>query len=314
MSILRLVGVPFTRSFQSREDFKSMTDAVDTSDPNSVLNWKVFVTPGVPTMSDDVPPGETVRMWSPISSILIYGKRDAVLVDTPITAAQALALADWVAESGKNLTTIYTTHGHGDHFFGNGILLERFPGAKAIATSKVLTVMQKQRSPQVMAGLWEKRFPGQIPSKIVMADELESDTFHLEGHKLVVVDVGHTDTDNSTCLHVPSIGLVVAGDLAYNGVHQYLAESETHEKRMEWIAALDRIEALNPSVVIAGHMRETNGDGPNIIGETRQYILDFDRIIEETSSTRALYNAMLSRYPDRVNRGALWGSARAMKG
>jgi len=265
-------------------------------------------------MSDDFPPGETVRMWSPISSILIYGKRDAILVDTPVTAAQALALADWVEESGKNLTAIYTTHGHGDHFFGNGILLERFPGAKAIATSKVLTIMQKQMSPQVMAGLWEKRFPGQIPSKIVMADRLERDTFHLEGHKLVVVDIGHTDTDNSTCLYVPSLGMVVAGDLAYNGVHPYLAESQTHEKRMEWIAALDRIEALKPSEVIAGHKRETNGDGPNVIGETRQYIRDFDRLIDETSSTTELYDAMLSRYPDHVNRGALWGSARAIKG
>src|ERR1700758_1027331 len=107
-----------------------------------MLNWKVFVTPAVATVHDDLPPGETARMWSPISSILIHGERDAVLVDTPTTAAQATALADWVEESGKNLTTIYTTHGHGDHFFGNAILLERFPGAKAVATAKVIEVMR----------------------------------------------------------------------------------------------------------------------------------------------------------------------------
>jgi len=100
----------------------------------SRLNWKVFVTPAVPTVSDDLPPGEAVRMWSPTSSILIYGERDAILVDTLATTAQATALADWVEESGKNLKTIYATHGHGDHFFGNGILLERFPGASAVAT------------------------------------------------------------------------------------------------------------------------------------------------------------------------------------
>jgi glyoxylase-like metal-dependent hydrolase (beta-lactamase superfamily II) len=82
----------------------------------SLLSRKVFVTPAVATVSDDLPPGETTRMWSPISSILIYGERDAVLVDTPTTNAQAAALADWVQNSGKDLTTIYTTHGHGDHF------------------------------------------------------------------------------------------------------------------------------------------------------------------------------------------------------
>jgi glyoxylase-like metal-dependent hydrolase (beta-lactamase superfamily II) len=280
----------------------------------SGLNWKVFVTPAVATVSDDVPPGETVRMWSPTSSILIYGERDAILVDTLTTTAQATELADWVAESGKNLTTIYATHGHGDHFFGNGILLERFPGARAVATPKVIEIMRKQTSPQVMAGLWNKRFPGLIPENIVLPEELDGDTVHLEGHELVIVDVGHTDTDDSTCLHVPSVGLVVAGDLAYNDVHQYFAESLTHEKRMEWVAALDKVEALRPKVVIAGHKRETNGDGPNVIEETRQYIRDFDRLVDKTSTALELYNAMLRFYPDRLNRGALWGSARALKG
>ena len=279
----------------------------------SMLNWKVFVTPAVATVHDDLPPGETARMWSPISSVLIHGERDAALVDTPTTTAQATALADWVKESGKNLTTIYTTHGHGDHFFGNAIVLERFPGAKAVATPKVIEVMRRQMSPQVMAGLWNKRFPGLIPGNIVLAEQLEGDTLILEGHELVVVDVGHTDIDDSTCLYVPSIGLVVAGDLAYNDVHQYFGESLTHQKRMEWIGALDKVEALKPSVVIAGHKRETNSDGPNIIDETRQYIRDFDRLVDNTSSTMELYNAMLSLYPNRLNRGALWGSARAIK-
>jgi glyoxylase-like metal-dependent hydrolase (beta-lactamase superfamily II) len=280
----------------------------------SVLSWKVFITAAVATVNDDLPPGETARVWSPISSILIYGERDAVLVDTPTTTAQAAALAHWVEKSGKHLTTIYTTHGHGDHFFGNGLLLKRFPDARAVATPKVIEVMRKQMSPQVMAGLWNKRFPGLIPEDIVLPEELKGDTILLEGHELVVLDVGHTDIDDSTCLYVPSIGLVVAGDLAYNDVHQYFAESLTHEKRMEWIAALDKVETLKPKAVIAGHKREINGDGPNIIDETRQYILDFDRLVDSTSSTRELYDAMLTLYPNRLNRGALWGSARAIKG
>src|SRR5580692_9848396 len=148
----------------------------------SMLSWKVFVTPAVATVNDDLPPGETVRMWSPTSSILIYGERDAILVDTLTTTAQATALTDWVEKSGKNVTTIYATHGHGDHFFGNGILLERFPGARAVATPKVIEIMRKQMSPQVMAGLWNKRFPGLIPENIVLPESLGGDSFSLEGH------------------------------------------------------------------------------------------------------------------------------------
>ena len=125
------------------------------SNSTSMLRWKIFVAPAVPTVSDDLPLGETTRMWSPISSIPIHGERDAMLVDTPTTAAQAVALADWVEKSGKNLRTVCPTHGHGDHFFGK------------------------------------------------------------------------------------------------------------------------------PSVVIAGHKRECNSDGPNIIEETRQYIRDFDRLVDK---------------------------------
>ena len=280
----------------------------------SALSWKVFVTPGVATVNDDVPPGETVRMWSPISSTLIHGERDAVLVDTPTTTAQAEALADWVVAKGKNLTMIYVTHGHGDHFFGNAAVLERFPAARVIALPSVVAAMEKQLSAPIMNGLWRKRFPGLIPQRIDLAEPLDGDSFSLEGHELVAVPVGHSDTDDTSVLHVPSLGLVVAGDVAYNDVHQYFAESATHAQRLAWLAAVDKVAALGPRFVVAGHKREGNADDPAILAETRQYILAFDRLVETTSSTLELYRAMLEVYPGRINRGALWGAARAVKG
>jgi glyoxylase-like metal-dependent hydrolase (beta-lactamase superfamily II) len=66
-------------------------------------------------------------MWSPTSSTLIYGDRDAVLVDALMTMGEGRALAGWVAAHGRDLTTIYITHGHGNQFFGAAAVLERFP-------------------------------------------------------------------------------------------------------------------------------------------------------------------------------------------
>ena len=279
---------------------------------NDFLSWKVFVTPGIPIVTSDLPPGQERRLWSPISSTLVSGKRDAVLVDTFITVDQNRALVDWVAASGKNLTTIYATHGHGDHFFGAGAVLARFPRARFVATPDVVKIMRQQASPQGLAQFWNPRFPGQISDHPVIADELTGSVIELEGRDLVAVPLGHTDTDNTTCLHVPSIGLVVAGDAAYNDVHLYLAESDP-QRRQEWIAALGTIESLNPRVVVAGHKRAENNDSPRIIEETRQYIRDFDRIVGTTRTARELYDEMLELYPDRVNPGALWSSARAVK-
>ncbi len=288
-----------------------MTD-IETRD--MPLRWDVFVTPGIPqSITSDLPSGTQQWMWSPISATLISGQRDAVLVDALMTVEQAHALGEWVEAHGKNLTTIYLTHGHGDHFFGIGALLERFPRARAVATPAVVKFMRQQASPASIANFWGARFPGQIPDRPVIAEELKGKVIDLEGRDLVVVEVGHSDTDDTTCLHVPSIGLVVAGDVAYNDVHLHLGESNA-QKRREWIAALDTIESLHPRAVIAGHKRPGNDDSPRIIEETRQYIRAFDRLAEKTTTARELYDQMLSLYPDRVNPSILWASARAVKG
>src|SRR2546430_6927428 len=187
------------------------------------LNWDVLVTPGIPIATSDLPPGLKQAVFQAIASTLIYGKRDAVLVDAFMTVKQADALVDWVAASGKNLTTIYVTHGHGDHWFGIGALLERFPGARAVASPRVVDLMKEQSS-EVSKSSWQARVPGQIPERLVIAEQLADNVIKLEGQDLVAVEVGHTDTRDATVLHVPAIGLVVAGDAAYNGVHQLLAE------------------------------------------------------------------------------------------
>lgn len=288
---------------------RSPADTAETP----VLKWEVFVTPGIPIVTPDRPTGVRETFFQAMASTLIYGVSDAVLVDAFMTVKQANTLADWVASKGRNLTTIYITHGHGDHWFAVGTLLERFPGARAIATPNTVKVMRQNASPEMLDGAWKPGFPGQIPANLVIAEELKGNVIDLEGYQLVAVELGHTDTDHTTCLHVPSIGLVVAGDAAYNDVHLYLAESSV-QKRREWIAALDKIESLNPRAVVASHKRPDNDDNPRIIEETRQYIRDFDRLVETTKTAQELYDKMLELYPNRVNPGwALWSSARAVK-
>jgi glyoxylase-like metal-dependent hydrolase (beta-lactamase superfamily II) len=277
------------------------------------LNWDVFLAPSIPAITSDLPPGEKQRPWPPISSTLVSGERDAVLIDTPITIEQARELANWIAASGKNLTTIYATHGHGDHFFGATAVLERFPRARFVARPEVIEVMRQQASPESLATFWNPRFPGQISSHLAIAEELTGNVINLEGHDLVSVPLGSTDTAGTTCLHVPSIGLIVAGDAAYNGVHLHLSESPDQQKRQDWIAALDKMESLKPRAVIAGHKRVGNVDSPKILGETRRYIRDFERLAMQTPTARELYDQMLKLYPDWGNPGALWTSVRAVK-
>ena len=305
------IGADESRSRQGQSN--TSTSKARRTTKKISLTWDVFLAPSIPAITSDLPPGEKQRPWPPISSTLISGERDAVLVDTPITVEQARALANWVAARGKNLTTIYATHGHGDHFFGASTVLERFPGARFVARPEVIEIMRQQASPESLATYWNPRFPGQISSQLAIAEELTGNIINLEGQDLVSVPLGFTDTAGTTCLHVPSIGLIVAGDAAYNGVHLHLSESPDQQKRQEWIAALDKMESLKPRAVIAGHKRVGNVDSPKILGETRKYIRDFERLAMQTTTARELYDQMLKLYPDWGNPGALWTSVQAVK-
>src|ERR1700693_1346054 len=143
----------------------------------SHLEFDVFVSSQIPAVTSDLPPGITEMKWSPISSTFISGKRDGVLVDTAITVEQNQKLMEGIAASGKNLTTIYATHGHGDHFFGVNTIRKRFPNARFVASREAISVMREQLSPPWLEAYWNSRFPGQIDPTLPIAEELAGGVF-----------------------------------------------------------------------------------------------------------------------------------------
>jgi glyoxylase-like metal-dependent hydrolase (beta-lactamase superfamily II) len=282
------------------------------TDQSASLSWDVFVAPSELLSGGDAAPGEKQAFWSPVSATLISGEQDAVLVDALLTVGQAHDLAEWIAATGKNLTAVYITHGHGDHWFGLGTVLARFPNAKAFALPPAIAQARDGSTPEFLEAFWHPRFADRLPRDLVFPEPLKEGKIELEGRELLAVELPHTDTDHTSALWVPDAGLLVAGDAAYNDVHLYLAESDIQGRR-EWIAALDTIESLHPRAVIAGHQRAGRPDGPEIIEETRQYIRDFDRIAETAGTARDLYDQVLALYPNRINPNALWISANALK-
>jgi glyoxylase-like metal-dependent hydrolase (beta-lactamase superfamily II) len=161
--------------------------AIDTTGTD--LHWDVL-TIKRPGLTRHLPPGKEELMWVANSSTLIYGERDAILVDSFLTTEHSKTLLGWVVARGKNLTAIYITHGHGDHFFGLASLLERFPRAKAVATPEIVRAMREHISPAWIEDFWRRLFPGEIPDRLLVAEPLEGNALELEGHKLVAVNTG----------------------------------------------------------------------------------------------------------------------------
>ena len=276
--------------------------------PAGNLSYDVFVN-DPPPPDGFLPNGEPKR-FSPMASTMICGSEDAVLTDPGLTEDQALALGDWVAGKGRNLTDIFITHGHGDHWFAAGLLAERF-GARVVASAGTITQMHGSVAARSL--LWDKMYTG-IPLSPVTAVTVPGDRFTLEGHDLAIVEVGHADSDDSSVLHVPDLDLVVAGDAIYNGVHMYLAQSAVGGFG-PWRDAIGKVEALQPRHIVAGHQNKWLDDdaGPTI-AETRHYLDGADELLLAENTATGFFDAEIERYPDHLGRMILWVSASALYG
>jgi glyoxylase-like metal-dependent hydrolase (beta-lactamase superfamily II) len=222
------------------------------------LQASVYVVNPIPVLTTT--PHTSNNVWQPISTTLIYGKKDAILVDTAWSVAQSEDLADWLHKTleGRNLTTIYVTHGHGDHFFGGQTLKKHFPHVNMVATADTVKHVQQQIEPSYFASFWESILPAdQLGNQTGLFVEAlpEDGKTYLEGHLVQAIEVGQGDTYASTVFHVPSLQLVVCGDVVYGQAHQWLLETPTPDLMEAWITAIESIEALKPEIVIAGHKK-----------------------------------------------------------
>jgi glyoxylase-like metal-dependent hydrolase (beta-lactamase superfamily II) len=273
------------------------------------LGYDVLILEPIPQNVDALVPNGDRYMWSPQSTILIYGERDAVLVDPPFTTEQGRQVADWIRASGKNLTHVIATHGHGDHWFTAPTLAAEF-GAQVVASQGTIDLMRRQVEQRPVS--WDVLFPDQIGDTPVTAVVPRDLTIDLEGHEVRIVEVGHSDTEDTTVIHVADLELVVGGDVIYNGVHQYLAESAGGGLE-SWLAAVGMVEALAPRLVVSGHKNPVlDDDSSRVIRETREYLTTARALLPRSATAVDFFDAMMEHYPDRLNPTALWMSASAL--
>ncbi len=264
-------------------------------------------------LTRDVPSGDNDDLrWVANSATLIYGDRDAVLVDTFLTIEENEQLIDWLKARNRNLTHIFLTHGHGDHVYGAGQVLRAFPGAVAVATAGTVAEARREAGDKYRNDFFGKLFPGQVPQPVIPT-ELTANTIPIEDHELFVIETGHTDTLATSVLWSPSLRLLVAGDVVYDRTHMYLGETDAASRR-EWIETLATLKDLHPEHVVAGHKQPDGTDDSVDIDESIRYLNDFNEAAAQTSSPADLYEAVLRKHPRRANPGSLWGAAKATKG
>ena len=243
-----------------------------------------------------------------VNSTLIYGDKDAILIDAQFRLSDAHRLVAAILESKKNLTTVYVTHPHPDHYFGLVVIRQAFPDAKFVALPRVVEGIKASWQNRVNA--WKPQYGDNIPSNPIIPDALEGNTLTLEGETLQIFGPlqGDSAGDNSF-VWIPSLRAIVGGDTLFSGAHFVYAPMLPAQKK-DWLATIDQIEALKPQIVIPGHQVAGAPNDASVLSFMKKYMRDSDAAQASSKTADEFKSKMKALYPNLGIDGLLDISAR----
>lgn len=242
-----------------------------------------------------------------VSSVLLQGKTEVLLIDAQFSAEQARKLADKIKATGKRLTTIYISHGDPDFYFGLDTLQAAFPEAKIVATPQTIAHIEATKDEKLK--VWGPQLGENAPKQLVVPQPLQGDSLQVDGQTLQLIGLDGPTPDR-TVVWIPSIKTVAGGIPVMAGEHVWMADTQTPQSHSDWLATLARIKALGPEVVIPGHFAGTMPAGTAAVDFTADYIRAFDEETAKAKDGAALEAAMKQRFP---NLGGLEGLALSAK-
>jgi glyoxylase-like metal-dependent hydrolase (beta-lactamase superfamily II) len=229
-----------------------------------------------------------------VDSTLITGDKDAILVDGQFTVADAHRLVAMIVESGKNLTTVYVTHDHPDHYFGLAVIRQAFPKAKLVALPTAVREIEKTWRDKVKQ--WGPMYGANVTATPVLPTPLKTPSLTLDG-QTIEIHTGQGDDADNSYLWIPSTKTAIAGDIVFRGVHVWTATT-TKEQRQAWIKTLDELAALHPTTVIAGHKDPKLDNSAKGIQQTRDYLEAFDAAVTSSKSSAEAQQKVKAKFGD----------------
>jgi len=233
------------------------------------------------------------QFWT--NSVIIEGTHEVMLADAQLTKTNAERVLQEIKETKKPLSIIYITHEHADHFLGLEVFKKAYPRVRIIATSAVVNRINEVYQEKI--DKWKKILGSGATSHVVAIGKFDGNFIEFESSKIEVLKHIQADTDENTMLWIPGQKLLIAGDVLFNNMHVYTAETDS-KARGKWFNSLKKIRELKPSVVIPGHSKVGAPlDASTAVDFTENYLLVFEEELKKAKDPDSLINTMKERFP-----------------
>ncbi|MBC3832977.1 MBL fold metallo-hydrolase [Undibacterium amnicola] len=235
-----------------------------------------------------------------VNSTLIYGEKEAMVIDASFTRADALRIAANVLDSGKQLSIIYVSQADPDYYFGVETLKEFFPQAKVVSTPAVLEKLSAKMAGKV--AFWGPKMGLNAPRTPVTPQVLSGNTISFEGQSIEIR--GTTGLlAHRPYAWIPSIKAIVGNIAVFGNMHVWTADTQSSAERAAWIAQLEEMVALKPELVVPGHMSTGTSVDVSAISFTKNYLQTFEKNLATSKDSAALIKAMKQSYPQLTDGG-----------
>lgn len=246
-----------------------------------------------------------------VNSSLVYGEKEAMVIDAGFTRADALRIAANVLDSGKQLKIIFVSQADPDYYFGVETLKEIFPQAEVLATAAVLDKLSAKVAGKM--AFWAPKMGANAPKVPLLPKLMTGNTLTIDGEKIEV----HGQQGilaHRPYLWIPSLKAIVGNIGVFGNLHVWTADTQAVTERAAWLAQLDEMAALNPSVVVPGHMQSGTKIDISAIQYTKRYLQTFEKNAGTSKNSAELIASMKKAYPDAPPGLALDIGAKVNKG
>lgn len=244
----------------------------------------------------------------PVTSTIVYGKKDAALIDAQFQKQYAEQVVKEIKNMKKNLKYVFVSYHDPDYYFGLNVIHKAFPEAKIISTAQTAYLIEASKDMKL--DVWKKQLGTDAPDTLIVPEVVDT-LPTIEGNAL---EVKYSKDDSAhPFVWIPSLKAIVGGGSVTEGGHIWMADTQGDKGIERWQQVISAMKQLEPATVVPAHFVSSDYK-PQVLDFVGKYLADYRQAAAKSNNAAELTAAMEKAWPQLPGKDNLVFSAKVFKG